>query len=62
MRRLAVLLCASGIARAEAPPVVIAPFKTRCFDAAQLAERVRLSVPELAVRVGGAQAGASQSV
>jgi hypothetical protein len=61
-RHLVALLALAGVARADAPPVVIAPFKSRCFDAAELAERVRTSAPDLAVRVGGAASGAHQLV
>jgi hypothetical protein len=63
MRLAALALVAScaaaATARAETVPIVVAPFAGRCFDAAQLAERVRAQVgDELPVLVGASAATA----
>jgi hypothetical protein len=46
----------------ELPPIVIAPFRNRCFDAAGLAERVLSQLPDAVVLVGAPPPGAHQLV
>src|SRR5262249_628234 len=53
-----VVLLLAAVARAEAPPIVVAPFESRCFDAAAVAERVRVQLPEARVSVGSVPPGA----
>src|SRR5258706_11100201 len=64
--RVGTLIVALGlatVARGEEPtPVVIAPFRPRCFDAARLAERVRARLPGAPVSVGTASPGDRQVV
>jgi hypothetical protein len=63
---LSALLAASAVpawaAHSEALPIVIAPFRNRCFDASQLAQRVRAQLPEAEVSVGAPPGGADQLV
>ncbi|HEY7954571.1 MAG TPA: hypothetical protein VII38_04725 [Polyangia bacterium] len=57
------VVAAAGPAVAEAPvPIAVAPFSTRCFDAAELADRVRARMPEATVEVGAPPPGAHQLV
>jgi hypothetical protein len=60
---LALVLLATASARAEGPvPIVVQPFAGRCFDAAQLAERVRARVGDTPVTVGAPPRGSHQEV
>jgi hypothetical protein len=60
---LALVLLATASARAEGPvPIAVHPFSGRCFDAAQLAERVRARVGESPVTVGAPPRGSHQEV
>src|SRR5437016_4137644 len=59
---LALVLVATG-ARADGPvPIAVHPFSGRCFNAAQLAERVRARVGETPVTVGAPPRGSRQEV
>jgi hypothetical protein len=59
---LLTVLLAAPAAGAEGLPIVIAPFRNRCFDASQLAQRVRAQLPDAAVSVGAPPGGADQLV
>jgi hypothetical protein len=58
----AIVAAAASAAAEEATPIVVAPFRNRCFDAADLAQRVRTQLPGSVVLVGTPPAGAHHFV